>query len=165
MTRLDDSPEVMAPAGLTWEEMTVGSKLRTASRTVTETDLINFVTQVGFTEPLFTDHQHAAKAGYEGRLIPGALTFCLAEGLVMQTNFLNGTGLAFVHMELDALGPVYVGDTIHCFAEITESRPTSRNRGVVTSRNVVINQRNEEVLIYTPVRIIRGRSTSSDASS
>lgn len=161
MTRVDDSSEVITPEGLVWEEMAVGLKLRTASRTVTETDLINFVTQVGFTEPLFTDHRHAADAGYVGRLVPGALTFSLAEGLVMQTNFLNGTGLAFVHMELDALGPVYVGDTIHCVVEITESRPTSGNRGVVTSRNVVVNQRDEDVLVYTPVRIIRGRSSDT----
>ena len=33
--------------GKTWEEMEVGSAFRTASRTVTETDLVNFITLFG----------------------------------------------------------------------------------------------------------------------
>jgi acyl dehydratase len=144
--------------GLTWEEMTVGLAFRTSARTVTETDLINFITLHGFTEPLFTDARHAAEGNYTGRLIPGALTYCLGEGLVLQTNALHGTGLAFMHMELDVRRPVYVGDTLEVVVEITESRASSKpGRGVVTSRNTIYNQRDEEVLVYTPVRLIRGK--------
>jgi acyl dehydratase len=144
--------------GLTWEEMTVGLAFRTSARTVTETDLINFITLHGFTEPLFMDARHAAEGNYTGRLIPGALTYCLGEGLVLQTNALHGTGLAFMHMELDVRRPVYVGDTLEVVVEITESRASSKpGRGVVTSRNTIYNQRDEEVLVYTPVRLIRGK--------
>lgn len=144
--------------GMTWEEMTVGLAFRTSARTVTETDLINFITLHGFTEPLFTDARHAAEGNYKGRLIPGALTYCLGEGLVLQTNALHGTGLAFMHMELDVRRPVYVGDTLEVKVEITESRPSSKpGRGVVTSRNTVFNHQDEEVLVYTPVRLIRGK--------
>ncbi|MET9086850.1 MaoC/PaaZ C-terminal domain-containing protein [Streptomyces sp. NPDC004237] len=144
--------------GLTYEEMPVGQVFRTARRTVTETDLVNFVTWGGFTEPLFWDASHAADGGYTGRLVPGALTYCLAEGLVLQTNVLHGTGLAFLHMELDVLGPVYVGDTLYAVVETTACRPSAKpGRGVVTSRVTVRNQRDEEVLVYTPVRLIRGK--------
>jgi len=144
--------------GMTYEEMTVGRRLKTARRTVTETDLVNFITLGGFTEPLFWDATHAASAGYTGRLAPGALVYTIAEGLVLQTNVLHGTGLAFMGMELEIKGPVYVGDTISVDVEITESRPSSKpGRGVVTSRNRVLNQRGEEVLVYTPVRLIRAR--------
>jgi acyl dehydratase len=144
--------------GLTWEEMTVGLAFRTSARTVTETDLINFITLHGFTEPLFTDARHAAEGNYTGRLIPGALTYCLGEGLVLQTNALHGTGLAFMHMELDVRRPVYVGDTLEVIVEITGSRSSSKpGRGVVASRNTIYNQRDEDVLVYTPVRLIRGK--------
>jgi acyl dehydratase len=144
--------------GLTFEEMVVGTVFSTAARTVTETDLVNFVSICGFNEPLFLDARHAQTAGYAGRLVPGALIYCVGEGLVLQTLALHGTGLAFMHMELDVLRPVFVGDTLRCVVEITESRPSSRpGRGVVTSRNVVLNQRDEEVLVYTPVRLIRGK--------
>ena len=144
--------------GKTWEEMTVGSKFRTASRTVTETDLVNFVALAGFNEPLFYDANHAGEGGYSGRLVPGALTYALAEGLVIQSHALHGTGLAFMHMDLDVRAPVFVGDTITVVVEVTAARPSSRpGRGVVTACNTVYNQRGEEVLVFTPVRLIRGR--------
>lgn len=153
---LDDVPPFSV--GKTWEEMTVGSRFRTASRTVTETDLVNFVSLAGFNEPLFYDAAHAAEAGYEGRLVPGALTYALAEGLVIQSHALHGTGVAFMRMELDVRKPVFVGDTITVVVEVTGARPSSRpGRGVVTARNTVYNQHGEEVLVFTPVRLIRGR--------
>ena len=144
--------------GQTWEEMTVGSVFRTAARTITETDLVTFVTWSGFNEALFLDASHAAAGGYTGRLVPGALVYCLGEGLVIQTNVINGTGLAFMSMDLSVKQPAYVGDTIHVVVEVTEARAASTGqRGVVTTKNSVRNQRGEDVLIYTPVRLIRGR--------
>lgn len=144
--------------GLTWEEMVTGSRFRTAARTVSEADLVNFVALGGFTEPLFLDASHAREAGYTGRLLPGALVYVVAEGLLLQTNCLHGTGLAFMHMELDVLQPAYVGDTLHVVVEITESRQATRGaRGVVTSKNTVFNQNGAEVLVYRPVRLIRGK--------
>ena len=74
------------------------------------------------------------------------------------TNVLHGTGLAFLHMELDILGPTYVGDTLHVVVTTTGSRASSKpGRGVVSSRCSIRNQRGEEVAVYTPVRLIRGR--------
>src|SRR3954451_3103098 len=109
--------------GQTWEQMQAVSLFRPASRTITETDLVNFITLFGFNEPLFWDAQHAATAGFKGRLVPGALTYSMAEGLVIQSHVLHGTGLAFMAMQLDVKKPVYVGDTIHAIVEVTESRP------------------------------------------
>jgi acyl dehydratase len=153
---MSDAPPLIR--GSTYEEMTVGSRFRTASRTVTETDLVNFITLFGFNEPLFWDASHAASAGYEGRLCPGALTYAMAEGLVIQTHVLHGTGLAFMGMQLDVKRPVLVGDTIHAVVEVLESRPASKgSRGIVTTRVSVYNQRDEEVLVYVPVRLIRGK--------
>ena len=145
--------------GRTWEQMELGSRFRTAARTITETDLVNFITLFGFNEPLFWDARHAATAGFEGRLVPGALTYCIAEGLVLQTHVLHGTGLAFMGMQLDVRKPVFVGDTLYAVVEVTEVRPASAGpeRGVVTTRISVRNQDDEEVLVYVPVRLIRGR--------
>ncbi len=144
--------------GLTWESMTAGSAFRTAARTVTESDLMSFVHVAGFTEPLFYDASHAADGGYTGRLVPGALVYVLAEGLILQTNVIHGTGLAFMHMEFSVKSPTYVGDTLHVVVTTLESRASSRpGRGVVTSRCAVINQHGTEVAVFTPVRLIRGR--------
>jgi acyl dehydratase len=152
----DDAP--LLGQGLTWEDMKVGSSFRTASRTITEPDLMSFVHLGGFNEPLFYDSSHAAAGGYTGRLVPGALVYVMAEGLILQTNVLHGTGLAFMHMEFDVKAPTYVGDTLHVVVTTTESRPSSRpGRGVVTSRCAVLNQHGTEVAVFTPVRLIRGR--------
>jgi acyl dehydratase len=152
----DDVP--LLGQGLTWEDMTAGSSFRTAARTITESDLMSFVHLAGFNEPLFYDARHAAAGGYTGRLVPGALVYVLAEGLVIQTNVLHGTGLAFMHMDYSVKAPTYVGDTLHVVVTTTESRASSRpGRGVVTSRCAVFNQHGTEVAVFTPVRLIRGR--------
>ena|SRR5438132_11401746 len=158
MTYADQTAPPHLAQGQTWEEMTVGSAFRTAARTITETDLVNFVTWAGFTEALFLDASHAAEAGYTGRLVPGGLIYCIGEGLVLQTNVLNGTGLAFMSMDLSIKRPAYVGDTVHVVVEVVGARQASTGqRGVVTTRNTIRNQDGEDVLVYTPVRLIRGR--------
>ena len=56
-----------------------------------------------------------------------------------------------MHSDLDITAPVYVGDTISVVVEVTEARPSkSGGRGVVTTRNIVVNQRDETVLTYQP---------------
>ncbi len=150
------------PRGMTWEQMIVGWKFLTGARTITETDLVNFIAACGFTEPLFWDARHGAEVNYTGRLVPGALTYSYAEGLVLQSNTIHGTALGFLHMEFDIRAPVFVGDTIDVLVEVTESRQSSKpGRGVVTTRNTVRNQRGETVAVFTPARLIRGRDFDS----
>jgi acyl dehydratase len=152
--------------GRTWQEMPVGFRFRTSSRTITEADVSAFVAVAGITEPLFLDARVALENGYAGRLVPGMMTFSFAEGLVIQTGCIHGTGVAFLHMELDVKAPVYVGDTIGVVVEVTEQRPTSKgDRGLITTRNEVLNQRGEIVLVYTPVRLTRGQEQAGQETA
>ncbi len=145
--------------GQTFEEMAVGSRFRTASRTITEADLVMFVTLTGMNEPLFYDEAGSLAAGYAGRLVPGALVFSYAEGLVMQTGVIHGTGMAFLRADVSVRAPVFVGDTITVVVEVAESRAASSGaRGVVTTRNTVVKRGGGTVLVYEPVRLIRGRA-------
>ncbi|ORA19905.1 FAS1-like dehydratase domain-containing protein [Mycobacterium arosiense] len=155
------SPAGQAPhlhRGRTWDELPVGMAFRTGGRTITESDFVQFVTWAGFTEPLFMDASDVlARNG--GRLVPAALTYAVAEGLVIQTLAFAGTGIAFLSMTLTARRPVYVGDTLHAVVTITESRATKTpDRGMVASTVSVRNQHDEEVLEYTPTRLVRGRA-------
>lgn len=140
--------------GRTWQQLPAGMTFRTNARTVTEADLISFVTWAGFTEPLFFDASAHQDAGSK-RLVPAAMTYSMAEGLVIQTLSFAGTGIAFLGMELKTRGPVCVGDTIHAIVTVTGSRPTKRpERGLVVSAVTVRNQRGEDVLEYTPQRLV-----------
>ena len=153
-----DEVELLAK-GLTWEQMIPGTAFRTEARTITESDLMTFIQWGGFNEPLFMDASHAEEKGYAGRLVPGAMVYCIAEGLLIQTNVINGTAVAFLEMELKVLGPSYVGDTLHAIVETVATRATkSGDRGIVEQRITVRNQRGEDVLVFTPKRMIRGQS-------
>lgn len=158
MTTITNEPELLG-RGLTWQEMPVGMQFRTSTRTVTETDLVTFITWAGIVNPLFTDASFAQDVeGYAGRLVPGMITYCFSEGLLAQTGFMRGTGIAIVSTGvLEHSEPVFVGDTLHAVVTVTESRPSSKpGRGVVSSTVSVRKQDGTEVLTYAPVRLIRG---------
>ena len=147
--------------GMTFEEYRPGDVFRTARRTVTETDVVQFVNLVGLMEPLFIDAEYMRdETEYGGRIAPGSLTFAMAEGLTTQTGMLHGTGLAFVGLEgMRLFRPVQVGDTISVEIEVLDGRRTkSRNAGIVRCRHVVTNQRGETVMDYTVKRLIRGQA-------
>ena len=113
----------------------VGFEFKTVGRTITETDLVNFIGNSGMVEVLFTDTLYAEKhAPKGGRIVPAALLFSIAEGLTIQAT-LQGTGLAFIHMDLDVKGPTFVGDTIHVEGEVLESRPSSWKSGARSGSN------------------------------
>ncbi|AMY72333.1 MaoC family dehydratase [Frigidibacter mobilis] len=147
--------------GFHWDELTVGDRFRTFGRTVTETDIVNFVSAVGMLESLFLDAEYrAAHSAIAGRPAPAALIYALAEGLTLNATG-QGTGLAFLHMELNVEGPVMQGDTIHVEIEVIEARAAKKdNRGLVRTRNRIVNQRGECVITYTPLRLMAGRSQS-----
>lgn len=149
--------------GRCWEDMPVGYTFRTVGRTITETDLVNFIGSTGMVEVLFTDVTYAEEhAPGSGRIVPAALLFSIAEGLTIQAT-LQGTGLAFIQMDLNVKGPSFVGDTIHVEAEVMESRASAKdpNRGLVRTRNNIVNQKGETVIIYTPLRLYVGRNMLS----
>jgi acyl dehydratase len=145
--------------GLTWQELPVGTTFKTSTRTVTETDLITFITWAGIINPLFTDARFSTEVeGYQGRLVPGMITYCFSEGLIAQTGVMRGTGIAMLGAEyLKHVGPVFVGDTLHSVAEVVESRATSKpGRGLVSSNIRVVNQNGIDVLLYNAIRLTRG---------
>jgi acyl dehydratase len=147
----------MMMQGLTFEQHTIGQTFKTLGRTVSETDIVNFVNLAGFTEPLFMDMEYVARESvFKGRVAPGVLTFALSEGLVMQTGLIHGTGMAYLGSEIRIAAPVLAGDTLTVNIEITDKRETKKSdRGIVTYRHVVTNQRGETVLEADVKRMIR----------
>ncbi len=144
--------------GFFWNELEVGYKFKTVGRTVTEADITNFVNCTGMTEVLFTNVDFIEKRSpIKGRPAPAALTYSFAEGLLVQAT-MQETGFAFLNMELDVKAPVLAGDTIHVQCEVVEIRPTSKgNRGLVRTNNRIVNQRDETVITYNPLRMMKGR--------
>lgn len=140
--------------GLRYNEYVIGDRYVTARRTITETDLVSYVNLTWFTEDLFTDMTSMEDAAISGRVVPGGMLYAFAEGLVKP--IVDRAGLAFLHMELDVKAPTRIGDTIRVEIEVIETRQTKNpERGLVRTRNSIVNQRNETVMIYTPLRLVR----------
>jgi acyl dehydratase len=138
---------IVVGRGFCFEDLKVGFRFRTHRRTIREADLAAFIGLTGLTEELFSVRE-------EKQLVPGALVYSFAEGLLLPT--MQDTGLAFLNAMLDVKAPTVVGDTIHVEAEVTEARLTSKgDRGLVRFANQVINQKGEAVLEYNPLRMLK----------
>lgn len=149
----------MSGTAVDYEGFRVGDRYRTLGRTVSEYEILNFVTLTGFNEPLFMDLEYIRRESvFKTRVAPGVLTFALAEGLTLQTGILHGTGLALLHYDVRVVAPVLAGDTISVEIEVAEKRETKKtDRGVVTFRHRVLNQREETVMEATIARMIKRR--------
>jgi acyl dehydratase len=146
--------------GLYFEDLPLGRKFRTIGRTLTETDLVNFISVTGMTEVLFSNVEFPkTESDIKQRVVPAAMVYAFAEGLLVHST-MQHTGFAFLHMELNVESPTFADDTIQVECEVIESRrSTSRpNRGLVRSRNRVVKQDGTPVLTYTPLRMVKARS-------
>ena len=143
--------------GFVWQDLQVGQRFRTFRRTVTESDLVQFINVTGMLEAIFIEEGYEGGA-MRGRPVPGALTYTLIEGFILQT-MIQGTGLAMLELHQKILAPVRVGDTIEAMVEVTGIRPTSKSgRAVVTSRIDVFKQGGVQVMTYTATRLLAGRT-------
>ncbi len=143
--------------GIPLEGWSVGQKIETGGRTVTETDVVTYVNMVGYTESLFLDMEYLKERGHARRMAPALLTCALSDGLIIRTGALSEYAVALLGIDgLAARAPVYVGDTLRVEVEVTEVRPSKSkpDRGVVGSRQTVRNQAGEIVLEYSVRRMI-----------
>ena len=63
--------------GFVWQDLYVGQRLRTFRRTITESDLVQFIGVTGMLEAIFIEEGYEG-AAMPGRPVPGALTYtCL----------------------------------------------------------------------------------------
>ncbi|RZM96714.1 acyl dehydratase [Bradyrhizobium genosp. SA-3] len=142
--------------GLHFDELNLGDRFHTAGRTITEADLNAYVNLTWFTEELFTNVTQTHANAMPGRVVPGGMLYAMAEGLLKP--LVDRTGLAFLHTEIDVKAPTRVGDTIHVEIDVIELRPAKTGaRGLVRTRNSIVNQESVVVLVYTPLRLVRAR--------
>lgn len=133
--------------GFSFDDLKVGFRFRTHRRTIREADLVAFMTLTGLTEELFSVKR-------EKQLVPGALVYSLAEGLLLPS--MQDTGIAFLGATLDVKAPTYVDDTIHVECEVVEARLASKgDRGLVRFLNKVVTEEKKIVLEYNPLRLLK----------
>ncbi len=158
MSRAIDGYEVLG-LGCYFEDLPVGRKFRTIGRTLTEADLVNFISVTGMTEVLFSNIEFLAEeSDIKQRVVPGAMVYSFAEGLLVHAT-MQHTGFAFLNMELNVENPCFVNDTIHVECEVVESRASKSrpNRGLVRTFNRVVKQDGKVAITYNPLRMVKAR--------
>ena len=82
-------------AGLYFEEFSVGQKIVTVGRTMTESDIVNFAGMSGDYNQIHTDEHFSKSTPFGKRVAHGLLALSIASGLAMRTGVLEGTVMAF----------------------------------------------------------------------
>lgn len=129
------------PRGLHFEEFEPGQTLLTAARTVTEADIVNFAGVSGDFNAIHTDAVYAANEAFGQRVAHGLLVQSIAVGLMVQSGVIEGTTLAFRELTTKFSLPVFIGETIHVQATVSETKAFRRlGGGNVSIKYGVINQ-------------------------
>jgi 3-hydroxybutyryl-CoA dehydratase len=129
------------------------------TRTVTETDIVNFAGISGDFIELHMSETYAAQGPFGRRIAHGMLVFSIAAGLGAQTNQVQDTVIAFYGVDrLRFTGPVFIGDTIHVVAKVISKEVKEPGRGLVTFETSVLNQNGKLVLIYSDKLLLKTRT-------
>ena len=133
--------------GMFWEEWKIGAEFQTASRTITEADVVNFAGISGDYNPLHIDEEFCKQTQFGTRIAHGPLVYSIAAGLLFQLHLYDDTLIAFLGFDsLKFTLPVKIGDTVRVRVEVLEKRETSKpDRGVMKRLLQVLNQRDEVV--------------------
>jgi len=143
------------------DDYSVGEKLISPARTITETDIVNFAGLTGDWHPLHTDTTYAAKTPFGSRIAHGMLTLSIGMALSFRlgpySSVLPKSFIAFYCMDkIRFMAPTRIGDTIHCEVEVIEITDKGNDKGVLTTRYLIKNQK-REVLISFIMKLFCGK--------
>jgi 3-hydroxybutyryl-CoA dehydratase len=145
-----------------FEDYTLGEVFVSPGRTITETDIVMFSAFTGDWHPLHTDVVYAAQTPFKERIAHGMLSLVVGMALLFRLGhyvILPKSFIAFYGMEnIRFTAPVKIGDTIHCEMKIKSLTEKDAKRGIVEAENIIKNQRNKDVIVYT-TKILVGRKS------
>jgi len=131
-------------------------------RTITETDIVNFVNLIGLHEPPFIDMEWVKQKMpgiHNKRFAPAPFLISLGMGLVATSvsevvdaivaKEKLGPFHGMVEIEAKVRNPAFPGDTLSVDLVASVDRKTSSGQTLVALRHVLKNQRDEAVVIFT----------------
>jgi acyl dehydratase len=132
-----------------WEDFTPGRVFETATRTLSEEDIVRFAREYD-PQSYHTDAEAARNSPFGGLIASGWQTAAvgmrlMCDGYLLETSCVGSPGLD----ELRWLKPVRPGDTLRLRTTVIEATPSARqaNRGTVLFRWEILNQNGEVALL------------------
>ena len=119
-----------------------GKTYRSAARTVTETDVVNFAGLSGDFNPLHMDEEYAREKSIFGkRIAHGMLGPVIMTGLSNQMGIFTGTTIAFLELTIKYPAPLEISATVHLEMTVTDIHHSSKpGRGVLTMDANLVDQ-------------------------
>jgi 3-hydroxybutyryl-CoA dehydratase len=114
------------------EELTVGTRLISRGRTITESDLASFAALTGDWHPQHSDAEWAAESRFGERIAHGMLVLSYSIGMLGfdPERVVALRGLDSVTFKR----PVRIGETIRVEAEVEEAKPLDDGHELITLR-------------------------------
>ena len=153
-----------ASADLWFEDVVIGTELRSASHTVSAPAIARFCDLTMDHHPLHADAAYAQSRGFPGVIAHGLYGLSLMEGLKTALKLYEHSSIASLGWDqVRFLRPVVAGDEVHVVFRFVEKRLSSRGgRGVVTESLQLINQRGECVIEAQHAALLACRSAAGD---
>jgi len=140
----------------TYESVNVGDIFYSPTRTITESDVMQFAGLTGDYNELHTSISFAAETAFKQRIAHGMLTLSISNGLYTRINIFPST--IFLGMnDLKFHTPVLFGDTIRLKLTIENKKLTSDGKkAIFTMKYEVLNQNNALVMeaIFTRMLVL-----------
>lgn len=140
-----------------FEDYRAGQRFVTAGATVSEAQILDFALKYD-PQPFHLDK--TATSVFGGLVASGLLTAALSFRLWYGEGIMKSASLGAPGMdEVRWLAPVRPGDTIHVVVEVLDKRASRSkpDRGIVTLSYTVLNQRDEEVMRYRTLQLMKLR--------
>lgn len=132
--------------GLYFEDFTVGQRLDTEKRTVSEDDIMAFARLTGDDNRIHTDPEFSKTTPFGRQIAHGLLGLSIASGLAWQTGILDGTVLAFREVkEWKFVKPVFIGDSIYVEMQVQETKALPRIGGGAVTISLEVKNQSDEV--------------------
>ena len=109
--------------GMFWEEWEIGAEFQTASRTITEADVVNFAGISGDYNPLHIDEEFCKQTQFGTRIAHGPLVYSIAAGLLFQLLLYDDTLIASAATTASFQGFNYHGGLQQTVEDSVTSRP------------------------------------------
>ena len=143
-----------------FDDLPKGYSFETATRTLSEDDIIGFARQWD-PLPFHIDPEEARASPYGGLIASGFHSLLTAFNLTLGANIWNEASMGSPGMDsVRWIRPVRPGDTLRVRIEVTSSTPSQSrpDRGRTGFRHTVLNQNDEVVMTYHCVNILARRS-------
>lgn len=147
-------------SGLSFEDLHVGDRWQSESRTINQSDIQQFAELTGDCDRLHIDEEFASRGPFGQTVAHGMLGMAVLAGLSSTAPSVQTAALVDVQ-NWNFCKPIFPGDTVYALTEVTELKPHGRRHGQVFWYRKLINQNGEKVQEGTLVTLVMRRAPVS----